>query len=67
MNVVYRINLRDPNTYFLARNFAVQNKDIIYVANAIATELQKFLTIVQGGASAVNSAANAAYYVRLNH
>ncbi len=66
VNVVYRINMRDPNTYFLARNFPIRNKDIVYVANAMATELQKFLTIVQAGSSSVNSAANAAYYVKIN-
>lgn len=46
VNVVYRINLRDPNTYFVARNFPVHNKDIIYVASAMTTDLQKFLALV---------------------
>lgn len=46
VNVVYRINLRDTNTYFLARNFPVHNKDIIYVASAFTNDLQKFLSLV---------------------
>ena len=46
-NVVYRINLRDTNTYFLARQFVVENKDIVYVASALATEWQKFLSLTE--------------------
>lgn len=49
--VVYRINLRDTNTFFLARRFAVHNKDIVYVANAPLTNVQKFLSVVQMAAS----------------
>lgn len=56
VNVVYRINLRDPNTYFVARNFPVHNKDIIYVASAITNELQKFLTLVGSVTGPVASA-----------
>jgi polysaccharide export outer membrane protein len=52
-NVVYRINLRNTNTYFMARKFAIQNKDMIYVASAMATELQKFLNLTTGVANVV--------------
>lgn len=44
--VVYRLNLRDPRAFFYARQFVVRDKDVLYVANAAATELQKFLTIL---------------------
>jgi polysaccharide export outer membrane protein len=44
--VVYRLNMRDANSYFLARSFPMRDKDILYVANAPATELQKFLSLV---------------------
>jgi polysaccharide export outer membrane protein len=44
--VVYRLNLRDAKSYFLARSFPMRDKDILYVANAPATELQKFLSLV---------------------
>ena len=51
VDVVYRINLKDAGTYFLARNFAVRNKDVIYVAAAPAMELYKamqlFATVTQ--------------------
>ena len=45
INVVYRANLRDANTYFLARRMAIRDKDILYVASAASTELQKVLAL----------------------
>lgn len=45
VNVVYRINLRDANTYFLARRMQVRDKDMIYVASASSTELAKVLQL----------------------
>lgn len=45
--IVYRLNLREPKGFFLARYFEMRNKDIIYVANSPAAELGKFLRIIQ--------------------
>jgi polysaccharide export outer membrane protein len=39
--VVYNINLRDPAGYFLASNFEMRNKDMIYVSNSISVETSK--------------------------
>ena len=44
--VIYRINLKDPAMFFVAQGFQVQNKDVLYVSNAPAAELQKFLTLI---------------------
>jgi polysaccharide export outer membrane protein len=44
--VVYRLDLRDPNSFFVMQNFAMNNKDILYVSNAPAAELQKFLNLI---------------------
>jgi polysaccharide export outer membrane protein len=44
--VLYHLNLRQINGYFLAERFAVKNNDLIYVANASMTDLQKFFTLV---------------------
>ena len=44
--VIYRINLKDPASFFVAQGFPVQNKDVLYVSNAPAAELQKFLNLV---------------------
>ena len=46
--VVYRINFRDPNSFFLARRFPMHNKDILFVSNAPAAELQKVMNIIWG-------------------
>jgi polysaccharide export outer membrane protein len=44
--VIYQVDLRDPASFFVAQNFPVQNGDVLYVANAPAAELQKFMNIV---------------------
>jgi len=44
--VVYRIDLKDPRAFFLVQNFPMQNKDILYVANAPAAQLQKFINLL---------------------
>lgn len=44
--VIYRVNLRDPNGFFMARRFPVRNKDIVFVSNASLMDLQKVMTIL---------------------
>jgi polysaccharide export outer membrane protein len=44
--VVYRLDLSDAGGYFFAQRFPVDDKDIIYVANARLNELQKFFTLL---------------------
>jgi polysaccharide export outer membrane protein len=44
--VVYRLNLRDANSFFLARSFPMRDKDILYVANSASDPVQKFLGLV---------------------
>lgn len=44
--VIYRLNLEDAGAFFAAQNFPVQDRDVLYVSNAPATDLQKFLNIV---------------------
>jgi polysaccharide export outer membrane protein len=44
--IVYRLDLGDANSYFFAQRFPVEDKDIIYVANARLNELQKFFTLL---------------------
>ena len=40
--IVYRFNLRDGNSYLLAREFPVHDKDVIFVADAPAAQIYKF-------------------------
>jgi polysaccharide export outer membrane protein len=57
--VVFHIDLSQAGGYFLARNFAVRDKDIVYAANAQLNEVQKFLNML-GSALAPASTAAAA-------
>jgi len=44
--VVYRLDLRRPETLFASRSFPIQDKDILYVSTAPAVQLGKFLQIL---------------------
>src|SRR5271156_2847923 len=44
--VIYRLNLRDAHSFFLARSFAMKDKDIIYIANSASDQIGKFLGLV---------------------
>jgi polysaccharide biosynthesis/export protein len=44
--VVYRIDLRNPASFFVMQGFEMRNKDLLYVSNAPLAELQKFLNLV---------------------
>ncbi len=44
--VIYRVNLNDPASFFVAQSFPIRNKDVMYVSNASLAELQKFLNII---------------------
>jgi polysaccharide export outer membrane protein len=44
--VVYHLDLRQMESYFLAKRFAVAEDDMIYAANAQLTQLQKFFSLI---------------------
>lgn len=62
--VVYRLSLRDPKNYFLARSFAMRDKDVLYVSNATSTELLKFLGIVGALTGPVSTGISAGFLAR---
>ncbi len=43
---IYRLDFNQPQSFFLARSFMMQDKDIIYVANAPAAEFRKFVSTI---------------------
>ena len=45
--IIYNLNLRDPAGFFLAANFEMRNKDVIFVANAVSVEVTKFLNFLR--------------------
>lgn len=44
--VIYRLDLSSPEGFLTMQNFPIRNKDVLYVSNAPAAELQKFLNLV---------------------
>jgi len=56
--VVYRVDLKDPRAFLVAQNFPMKNRDVVYVANAPAAELQKFLNILTSSIFSVSSLVN---------
>jgi polysaccharide biosynthesis/export protein len=44
--VVYHLDLRDAHSFFLAQRFPVEDKDIIYVADAQLTQIKKFFDLI---------------------
>ena len=53
--VIYRLNLKEPINYIVAQNFAIKDKDLIYVSNAPGVEFRKFISLVAQGMYIVNT------------
>ena len=53
--IVYRVDLSDPDGYFVAKRFAMRDKDVIYVARSFGADLREFVDLV--GSSAITAAA----------
>ncbi len=56
--VVYRLDLKDPNSMFLAQQFRVFNHDLIYVSNAPLTEVSKVVQIFDMALAPASGAAS---------
>lgn len=46
VRVVYRLDMAQAESYFIAQRFAMRDRDIVYVSSAATNELQKFLELV---------------------
>jgi polysaccharide biosynthesis/export protein len=44
--VIYWVDLKNPASFFLAQDFPMRNRDVLYVANAPGAELQKFMNLL---------------------
>lgn len=44
--VIYRFNFRDPASLFTAKDFQIEDKDIVYVSTAPVSDLQRFVGIL---------------------
>lgn len=50
---IYRLDLKNPASIFLAQGFTMQDKDVIYISNAPSTDLAKFLELLGAATRAV--------------
>lgn len=56
---VYRLDLSNPSSLLLSQNFALQDKDVIYVSSAPAADFQRFLGIVSSATFSIIGIGNA--------
>lgn len=56
--VIYRVDLSNPATFFVAQSFPIRNKDVVFVSNAPMADLQKFVSIVSSMAFSVIGITN---------
>ena len=63
--VVYRVNMLNPAAYFYTKSFMLQDKDVLYVANARSVEVAKILGLLSLASRAANNAI--APYRALEH
>lgn len=59
--VVYRLDLTNPSSFFLARFIEIQDKDLVYIANSPAVDMIKFLQVVQGVTSTTRNLTDTWY------
>ncbi len=58
--VIYQINLRDPKGFFAAKQFAMRDKDVLYVGSAGSLGFQKVMNVIGAlTAPAMTTAAGA--------
>lgn len=57
--VIYRLNLSDPQSFFIAQGFPIENRDVIYVSNAPLVDIQKFVNVVSAMTFSILNIGNA--------
>lgn len=56
--VIYRVDLKNPASFFIAQGFPIYDRDVLYVSNAPVADLQKFVNIVSSMAFSVVGVTN---------
>lgn len=51
---VYRANMRDPSSFFVAKSFPMRDNDLVYISNADSVEVTKLLSIINQVSSTVS-------------
>ena len=60
--VIYRLNLRNGEGYFNARQFAIRDKDVILLANSDGAQLLKFMTLLRTFTGTADDIGQAKYW-----
>lgn len=56
--VIYRVDLKDPQTYFAAQNFQMRDDDVLYITNSPTADFQRFVNILASSVLPVLSVRN---------
>jgi polysaccharide export outer membrane protein len=51
---IYRANMRDPSSFFVAKSFSMRDKDLVYISNADSVEVTKLLSIINQVSSTIS-------------
>jgi polysaccharide biosynthesis/export protein len=54
--VIYQIDLKNPQTFFWSQKFMIKNSDMVYIANAPSSELNKFISMITSSLYSVSAA-----------
>jgi polysaccharide export outer membrane protein len=55
---IYSVDVRDPAGYFIATQFDVQDKDILYIANAASVDISKVFSFIREASATVRETDN---------
>lgn len=44
--IIYRVNMKDPSSFFIAQSFPIRNRDVLYISNAPLADIQKFVSVI---------------------
>jgi polysaccharide export outer membrane protein len=58
---IYTVDLTEPQGFFYARQFFMRHEDLMYVSNAPATDINKFLTLILVPTTASSAASSASH------
>jgi polysaccharide export outer membrane protein len=65
--IVYRLDLRNPNSLFVEQKFRMASHDLVYVSNAPLVEAEKIIGIFNSVLSPASQASSVAYDAALVH
>jgi polysaccharide export outer membrane protein len=60
VNVIYQIDLSNPDGFFILKSFKIKNRDLVYIANSSLAEIRKFSTLISTTVSPVVQGASVA-------